>query len=230
MDNTTAQSPANPFPNDIVFFDCEATGLKSESAQIIELGIVSATGETLLSQLAKPTHSIPPHIVELTGISDRDVAKAPSERQLLQKAHPIFLAARAIGGYFIHLDYQYLKHAYRRADMAEEFKAIAAKPLLCAKTLARQIIPEIGLDFSLPDLCKSLQITPGSNHRATDDAIMSQRAILKLAERSSQKTLQDLLALQGPIVQSPWEMPGSPINEREAARTRWEQFVASCES
>lgn len=211
----------------VVFFDCEATGLDAKSCEIIEIGIISGRGELLLSQRAKPSRPIPPRVTELTGISDNDLTHEPPERSLATKIHPILAKCQALGGYFLHLDLEYLRLAYERAGMSTEFSHIAKKPRICAKTLARLITPEIGLDFSLPDLCTHLGLTTLSNHRAIDDAQMSLLAARALCDRSSAKTLTDLLSLQGNIVESPWEIPHSAPEQVSAARLRWKEFVAS---
>ncbi len=211
----------------VVFLDCEATGLDPSAEQLIELGIVTAQGNVRLSQFAKPSQPLSARITELTGISDQDLSDAPSEQALIELAHPILAAAEALGGYFLHLDYEYLRGAYTRAGLQDQFASISEKPLICAKTLARRILPEIPMDFSLADLCAHLHVSVKHCHRAADDAIMSQQVTVALAARSQAKTLEELLSFQGPVVRSPWELPNSTEEEKVGARQRWQQFVAS---
>jgi DNA polymerase III alpha subunit (gram-positive type) len=213
------------FPG-VVFFDCEATGLNPQVEYIIEIGIVGASGEPVLSQLARPPKPIPQRVVEITGISDRDLAGASSEAALIEKVHPILASSSALGGYFIHLDYEYLRCAYARAGRETDFAAVAEKPLICTKTLARRVVPEIGLDFSLADLCRHLDIAQRSHHRAIEDAIMSWQVALALASKAGVQTLKDIIEFQGMAVQAPWELPGSTDDEKAEARKRWKMFVA----
>jgi DNA polymerase-3 subunit alpha (Gram-positive type) len=224
---TSNSSQNHIISHGVVFFDCEATGLDAKSCEIIEIGIISGHGELLLSQRAKPSRPIPPRVTELTGISDNDLTHERPESLLVATIHPILAASDALGGYFLHLDLEYLRLAYERAGMSAEFYHIANKPQICAKTLARLITPEVGLDFSLPDLCTHLGVTTLSNHRAIDDARMSLLATRALCDRSSAKTLSDLLSLQGTIVESPWEIPHSTLEQVSAARLRWKEFVTS---
>ncbi len=213
--------------SDVVFFDCEATGLDAAANELIEVGLVSGRGKLLMSQRAKPSRSVPARITELTGIRDLDLADEPPESVLLAKIHPVLESARALGGYFLHLDIEYLRCAYARAGRQGEFLAIAQKPRICAKTLARLIVPEIGLDFSLPDLCKYLGVAALSNHRAADDALMSLQVVNALVARSPVQTFEQLISFQGQIVESPWEIPASSSEQVMAARQRWRNFVAS---
>ncbi|MCP4644423.1 MAG: 3'-5' exonuclease, partial [bacterium] len=64
----------------LVAFDFETTGLSPEQANIIEVGAIKFTlsGEELgrLQKFANPGETIPPVVVELTGISDDMVADA----------------------------------------------------------------------------------------------------------------------------------------------------------
>lgn len=215
------------FSADVLFFDCEATGLNPAENQIIEIGIVSGLDDVVALRRAKPRRSLPPRIVELTGITDLDLTHEPPEKELIEHIHPLLTASRALGGYFLHLDMEYLRCAYERAGMSQQFMTIAQKPLLCAKTLARRLVPDIGIDFSLPQLCKHLGLPTLSNHRAADDALMSLQAIRALAERCPLESIEQLISFQGKIVESPWEIPGSPAEDRLAARKRWLDFVAS---
>ncbi|MEG4306848.1 3'-5' exonuclease [Microcoleus sp. D3_18a_C4] len=62
--------------DDWVILDTETTGL--HNAEIVEIAIVSHTGETLLNTLIKPSISIPADVVAIHGIGDEMVADAPS--------------------------------------------------------------------------------------------------------------------------------------------------------
>ncbi|MCY4410095.1 MAG: 3'-5' exonuclease, partial [Caldilineaceae bacterium] len=60
-----------------LFFDTETTGLNS-SAEIVEVGIVDAEGNTLLESLVRPIRRIPSDAVAVHGISNAMVRNAPT--------------------------------------------------------------------------------------------------------------------------------------------------------
>lgn len=59
-----------------VVLDTETTGL-NEDAQIVQLAIISDTGNTLIDTLVKPTCHIPPSASIIHGITDEMVQDAP---------------------------------------------------------------------------------------------------------------------------------------------------------
>jgi len=63
--------------DDPLFFDTETTGLDS-SAEICDIAIVDAAGQVLLNTLVRPTCAIPLEASAVHGITDADVAGAPT--------------------------------------------------------------------------------------------------------------------------------------------------------
>jgi DNA polymerase III alpha subunit (gram-positive type) len=207
-----------------LFFDCEATGLHTQTSELIEVGIVSSKG-IHLSERAKPHASLPSHITKLTGITDHDLTSAQSERELILKVHNILKDAPVLGGYFIHLDIEYLRNAYSRNGLNEQFEDIEKKPCICAKTLARLTVLDLAEDFSLAELCQHLEIPAGVAHNATEDAQMALRATEKMTSIIGATSLKMLLDIQGPYVRSPWEHPQMPPDKKRECRQRWNEFV-----
>lgn len=62
--------------SDWVILDTETTGL--QNAEIVEIAIISHTGEPLLNTLVKPSISIPADVIAIHGISNEMVADSPS--------------------------------------------------------------------------------------------------------------------------------------------------------
>lgn len=207
-----------------LFFDCEATGLHTQTAELIEVGIVSTRG-IHLSERAKPRTSLSSYITKLTGITDHDLVNAQSERELILNAHKILKEAHALGGYFIHLDIEYLRNAYSRNDLTEQFEDIEKKPCICAKTLARLAELDLPEDFSLAELCQKLGIPAGIAHNATEDARMALHATEKIASIIGATSLNMLIDIQGPYVCSPWEHPLMTSSQKAVCRQRWHEFV-----
>lgn len=209
-----------------LFFDCEATGLHAQTTELIEVGIVSKDG-VLLVERAKPSTPLPSFITKLTGIRDSDLESAQTERDLILKVHDKLRGARALGGYFIHLDIEYLRNAYSRARLTEEFAEIEKIPCVCAKTLARVVELNLPEDFSLTDLCVKIGVPTGTEHNACEDAKMAMLAAEKMASLLGATSLDMLIALQGPYVCSPWERPNMSHEQKLQSRQRWQDFVES---
>ncbi|MHA3772571.1 3'-5' exonuclease [Verrucomicrobiota bacterium sgz303538] len=75
-------------PSDFVIYDLETTGLSSEDCEIIQIAAVRYRGGEILRnerffQYVKPTTAIPAHITSLTGVTNRDVANAPSQKEAI---------------------------------------------------------------------------------------------------------------------------------------------------
>jgi len=76
-------------PLTLIAFDLETTGLNPAKAEIIEIGAVKFTidGQVVerFEQLVKPRTTIPPEILETTGISDDMVCNAPPIEAVLNR-------------------------------------------------------------------------------------------------------------------------------------------------
>lgn len=79
-------------------FDVETTGLDPESSEIVEVAAVATSLSNPLlgmwSSLVKPSTPIPPEVSGVHGLTDRDVAGAPSWAEALPQLHA-FLAPLA---------------------------------------------------------------------------------------------------------------------------------------
>src|SRR5262245_1106519 len=71
-----------------VFLDTETTGL-GKGAEIIDVAVVTATGEVLIDQLVRPSGGIPFEATRIHGIRDKDVAGAPCWSEVLGLLRPI---------------------------------------------------------------------------------------------------------------------------------------------
>lgn len=68
----------------VVVLDTETTGLSFKRCSLIEIAAVKLSGTQIVERfqtLVKPTEDIPEEIVKLTGISNGDVAHAPSQQE-----------------------------------------------------------------------------------------------------------------------------------------------------
>lgn len=67
-----------------LILDTETTGLGYRD-QIVEIAVIDISGQTLMDQLIKPTIPIPPESSRIHGITDADVANAPTFADIHQE-------------------------------------------------------------------------------------------------------------------------------------------------
>lgn len=82
--NTPSDHALSWLGPDTVIFDTETTGLAGTD-QVIEIALVNGAGEILLNTRVKPTVAINPHAQKVHGISDSELASAPSWREIHDK-------------------------------------------------------------------------------------------------------------------------------------------------
>ena len=85
----------------IVFFDLETTGVTVGKDHIIQIGMIKVMPngeERLYNQLVNPGVPIPKNITQLTGISNADVATAPSFKEIAEELKE-FIGDSDLGGY-----------------------------------------------------------------------------------------------------------------------------------
>ncbi len=104
----------------LVFFDLETTGTRPESDRIVEISVLKmmpdGASETI-TRLINPGMPIPPGATEVHGISDADVAEAPSFSTL---AHNLFayLEGCDLAGYnLVKFDVPMLVYEFKRAGL-----------------------------------------------------------------------------------------------------------------
>lgn len=93
--------------------DFETTG-NQPTDEIIQVGLViiehDLTIGQVFSSLVKPSTTIPPFITQLTGISDEDVADAPSLDDVMMELVPLLDDVVLIGHHVV-FDFNFLQHA-----------------------------------------------------------------------------------------------------------------------
>ncbi len=158
-----------------VAFDVETTGLHPVGDRILEVGAVrfgfDGMGETYES-LVNPGRSIPPDATRLHGISDADVAGAPSFAALCGDLLA-FLGGAILVAHHAPFDASFLLSECDRAGAAPP--AIAA---LDSCTLSRIAFPDFP-SHSLDELVTALAIERARGHRALPDAVASAELLLR---------------------------------------------------
>ena len=180
-----------PLHCEFVAFDIETTGLDGDKDHVTEIGAVqfSAEGQVLHSfqTFVNPGVPIPPEIVTLTGITDRDVFGAPTEAKAV-KEFLDFIGDRPLVAHNAQFDTGFI------ARIAEangyEFHPIFVDTL----PMAQSLLPELKR-HKLDTVSHALGMADFNHHRASDDAAVCGRIFLKLLSRVEEAggtTLNDL--------------------------------------
>lgn len=164
-----------------VSIDLETTGLNPKRDKIIEIGAVKIVNNKIcdtFSTFVNPNRMLDKKIIELTGITDEHLAKAPGIEEIIE-GFMEFLGDFPLLGHSILFDYAFLKKAAINKKMAFEKEAIDTLKI------ARKYLNELehkNLDY----LCKYYEI-PHQAHRALEDAMATSRLYVKLAEEFYQE-------------------------------------------
>lgn len=191
-DDTRSLCPgagAYPLDGEYIVFDIETTGLASLSCDITEIGAVRVRcGEVVDSfhTFVKPSGSIPPAIVALTGITNEMVEDAPAPQEAL-RAFKTFCANVPLVAHNASFDMSFIIRKGRETGVL--FK----NHWLDNIVLCRIAFPEMG-KYKLNFLAKKLGI-PLNHHRATDDALCAARIMLACFAAFKKTGVYDLAAL-----------------------------------
>ncbi len=177
----TAPSETSLFDTTFVVLDLETTGMSPINDAITEIGAVKVKRGELLGEFAtfvRPTKPIPPSIERLTGISNRDVANAPS----LASVFPSFLEfikGSTLVAHNAAFDISFLQNAARNLDYEWP-----DNPTLCTVKLSRRILDrQEAPSVKLSALAQIFKTSQQPTHRALDDARTTVEVLHGLIER-----------------------------------------------
>ena len=159
-----------PVNTEYVAFDIETTGLNEKEDRITEIGaVILADGEIkgTFNTFVNPERPIPENITKLTGITDSDVANAPSEHDGV-KAFLDFAGDRPLIAHNAHFDVGFMKAAARRCRL--RFNPVYIDTL----ALSQVLLPELKR-FKLDMVSNHLKLPKFNHHRASDDALVCGR-------------------------------------------------------
>lgn len=162
--------------NDYTVIDIETTGLNPKQDRIIEIAAIrvrSGEGAEEFSALLNPGRGLSQRIVDLTGISQEDVADAPDISQVMPEFIR-FIGDDILVGHQIMFDYAFLKRAAQYLKLNFEKKGIDTLKL------ARKLLPELE-SKSLGYLSEYFHI-PHKPHRAMGDAAATKILYERLSE------------------------------------------------
>ncbi len=164
-------------PMNYVALDIETTGLNPRYDKIIEIGAVrvrDGKAEDTFSSFVNPAKSLPTRIIELTGIQDADVCKAPYIDEVLD-AFLTFAGDDVLLGHNLIFDYSFVKKA--AVNCKKSYERTGIDTLKIAKCFLGNLESR-----SLGFLCEYFQIALDA-HRALNDAIAAHTLYQILAQK-----------------------------------------------
>jgi ATP-dependent DNA helicase DinG len=162
--------------------DLETTGNRIKGGdQIFQIGIcLIENGEVTerYSSLIKPTIAIPPFIENLTGITNADVAHAPSIEEVLPELLKR-LDQTCLVAHNIHFDLSFLQHTLQENGY-NPFRGTVIDTV----ELSRMLFPDRG-GYKLNQLAVDLDVEHDHPHQADSDAFATAQLFLNLCEKLS---------------------------------------------
>jgi len=185
----------------LVVFDTETTGFPNNGARIVEIGIACFIGGQCVSTwgtLLNPGEPIPESASKIHGITDSDVADAPSFLDVL----PAVLYHMSDGwptAYNATFDRAMWRNEMEIADIDLPPHVMFDESLswLDPLTWIRHI--DGGWGNKLTQACKRHGVDIENAHRATDDAKATGELIYKVQDRMPQVSMGDLMIQQWPL-------------------------------
>lgn len=180
-----AQEAARIVQLDPIFLDTETTGLENWD-EVIEVGLVDASGQVILETLVKPQGSIPADATRIHGIRDRDVLTAPTWRQIWPQVQRL-IEGRHLAIYNADYDLRIMRQSHARAGL--EWMPVAAGSHCIMKLYAkyrgdwnpaRRSFRWHSLDVA----GRQCGLELSNTHRAADDALLARAVLMHMAEHA----------------------------------------------
>ncbi len=152
-------------PKKIAFVDIETTGTSPNYDRVIEVGVLRVEDNILVDTyktLVNPQSYLPEEIVRMTGITDRDLERAPTFRQIKKDLQAI-LADCIFTAHNARFDYGFLKNEFKRQGLTFQAKN------LCTVKLSKHLFPALA-HHNLDSLINEFHLECDNRHRAFDDA------------------------------------------------------------
>ncbi len=185
-------SSQRDFKGEFIVFDLETTGLSPVNDRMTEIGAVRVRDGQVVESFntfVNPEKSIPPKVVELTGITDAMVQNAPKEQEALKMFQDFIGEDAILIAHNAEFDCGFLRQACRRG--VQEF----SNTYVDTVTMARSMFPNLK-NHKLNTVAEHLNCGDFNHHRACDDAAVLGKIFIKMMEllelEKKISTLQDI--------------------------------------
>ena len=176
-----------------MYLDTETTGF-DRTAQIVELAVIDYDGSVLLDTLIKPPINIPAAATNVHGITDEDVAGAPTFRDVLLRLQSI-MGARVVVIYNADYDLRMLRQSAAEPGLGQWSVPVDFSNVLTNTHCAMLLYAEFWGDYnsyrhsykwqSLVNAARQQRlILPPNLHRALADARLTRSLMLKMGRTS----------------------------------------------
>ena len=155
------------FPQGLVVFDSETTGLSPLVDSLIELGAIKwhpSTGFSYFSELINPLIPIPENTILIHGITDDMVSDARTISQVMPEFLD-FVGEAALVAHNSRFDMGFVMVAAGKFNLS-----VGNKPVYCTCQMAKRLVRELA-SHKLSVMCHYFKINLDNHHRALDDAL-----------------------------------------------------------
>lgn len=163
----------------IVVFDIETTGLNVMEDRITEIGAVRIKDGVIaecFSTLVNPYKTIPPEVVEKTGITNEMVVDSPSWDKVAPDFYKFCYGAVLAGHNIDNFDVPFIKNQCKALKLPFDHETIDTL------TLARKYFAGKVVNYKLETLLDYYSIEVDAHHRALDDCVGNARLLLRMSE------------------------------------------------
>lgn len=175
--------------SDFVVVDVETTGAKTPPCRITEIGAYRVSRGRIVAEfqtLVNPETTIPPFIVQLTGITDEMVKDAPLFADVAH-AWLDFADEAVLVAHNAQFDVRFLNHELARIYPGRRM----ANSQLCTVKLSRRIFPGL-VNYRLHTVAEHFSIPIYNRHRAAGDALATAEIFLRMLARLDQHGVRDV--------------------------------------
>lgn len=175
--------------------DLETTGSVIGVDEIMEIGMVRLEGGRIRERFTtrlRTSRGIPHWVSRLTGLSDADLADAPTFQDMAPRILAL-LSGAVFVAHDIRFDMPFLRWELTQRD--HEFPCDTG---LCTLQLSRALWPELP-SHSLSELAASLGLDHHNPHRAGDDALAAAGVLvqsLEVARGLGRRTLGEVMEIE----------------------------------
>lgn len=186
--------------------DVETTGLNAKKNSLTEITAIqfqNGKEKGKFSTLVKPTEPIPPEVEALTGITNDMVQQAPPLITVLSDLCNFMGTNPIIVGHNVGFDIRFLREKIEQSGLSSFLERVDIERAVCTKALAVKALPGLP-SYEGIVVATQCGVDNPNPHRAEYDVRMSAGILFAILEQlkqqgTSPKTVQDLLAYQGPL-------------------------------
>ncbi len=172
-------------PQKIAFVDIETTGCSLARNRIIEIGVLRVENNKLIDTfqtLINPDTYLPPEIIDITGITPKDLENAPRFTSIKRDLTKI-LKDCAFAAHNVRFDYGFLKNELRRESISFRAKHF------CTCKLSQKLYPQYR-HHNLTSIIERFNFSCQNRHRAFDDAKILWEFYQKIQEEFPKEVLE----------------------------------------